>query len=316
MHWTKSGLIYQAPGDVWWARSHAMLPTPLKIGEDLLRIYFASTDEYTVGRISYIEVAISDPTKVLTCANKPVFDIGKSGAFDDSGVVPSFVLSVGDQVWLYYIGFQRLNPGPYTMFTGLAISDDGGLSFERQNVQPILGPVKGESIARTAPFVVKSNNVWRLWYVGGDSFIDVNNKLQPTYSIRYLESMDGVHWPGKSKEVLVPCGGDEYGFGRPSVLFDHRSNTLFYSIRSRSRGYQMGMARSHDGIEWRRHDEYFGLEPGPDDWDSQNVEYGALFEHADKLLMFYNGNQNGRTGFGLAVSNKSHWQKQKLGKHR
>jgi predicted GH43/DUF377 family glycosyl hydrolase len=317
--WKKSGLIHQAPGDVWWARSHAMVPTPLEIGDDRLRIYFASTDENSVGRIGFVEVAISNPTKILKCSDNPVFDIGEPGSFDDSGVVPSSILRLDGQIWLYYIGFQRFphqTPAPYTMFTGLAISKDGGLTFQRKSTEPILGPIKDETITRTAPFVVKTKECWRLWYVGGNSFIEVDNKLRPTYSIRYLESNDGLHWPGTSKDVLVPRGDGEYGFGRPRILFDQGSITMFYSVRSKTEGYQMGVASSPDGLEWRRYDELLDLKPGPEDWDSQTIEYGAFFEHGDNLLMFYNGNQNGRTGFGLAVSNKSDWQKLELGKRR
>jgi predicted GH43/DUF377 family glycosyl hydrolase len=190
------------------------------------------------------------------------------------------------------------------MFTGLAISEDGGLTFHRKSVEPMLGPVEGESIARTAPFVVKTETVWQLWYVGGNRFIEVNNKLVPTYSIRYLESNDGVHWPDTSSEVLVPRGDDEYGFGRPRVLFNRDSYTMFYSIRTKSKGYQMGLARSHMGLDWVRCDEQVGIEPGPEEWDNQTVEYAAVFEHGDNLLMFYNGNDSGRTGFGLATNSK------------
>jgi predicted GH43/DUF377 family glycosyl hydrolase len=305
--WKKSGMVHQAPDNVWWAKSHAMMPTPLKIGDDLLRIYFASTDKNTVGRIGFVEVLISDPIKVLTCSNTPVFNIGEPGAFDDSGVVPSSIVIVDDQIWLYYIGFQRRAAVPYTMFTGLATSNDGGLTFQRHRAEPILGPVGGESMIRTAPFVVRTDSVWRLWYIGGDSFIEVDNKLQPTYSLRYLESSDGVHWPGPSREILVPRGDDEYGFGRPRILFDQGSYTMFYSVRSKSAGYQLGLARSIDGLEWMRHDEQVGIVSRTEDWASQTVGYAAVFEHGEEWLMFYNGNQNGRTGFGLATSNRRDW---------
>ena len=36
-------------------------------------------------------------------------------------------------------------------------------------------------------------------------------------------------------------------------------------------------------------------------WDSEMICYPYVFEHKDDLYMLYNGNDYGKTGFGLAV---------------
>jgi predicted GH43/DUF377 family glycosyl hydrolase len=307
MAWEKLGLTYQVPGNIWWAKSHAIMPTPFQIDADRLRIYYCSTDKNTVGRIGFVETLVSDPTNVFSVSDVPVFDIGNVGSFDDNGVAPSSILRIDDQIWLYYVGFQLGNSVPYTMFSGLAVSDDGGLSFHRNSERPVLGPIENEEYVRTAPYVVKEDNLWRIWYVGGNKFIDVEDNLKPTYSIRYLESRDGINWPGPSQEVLALEGDDEFGFGRPRILFDRGVYTMFYSIRTKSVGYRMGLAKSTDGLHWNRVDNKAGIVPGPEEWDNQTVEYGMLVEQGDELLMFYNGNQYGRTGFGAAKSVKSDW---------
>jgi hypothetical protein len=69
-----------------------------------------------------------------------------------------------------------------------------------------------------------------------------------------------------------------------------------------SRGYRGGYAVSTDGISWSRYDELFGLECAATGWDSESIAYPYVLRIDNRLLMFYNGNGFGRTGFGLAES--------------
>jgi hypothetical protein len=65
--------------------------------------------------------------------------------------------------------------------------------------------------------------------------------------------------------------------------------------------YRMGYAESLDGLSWIRDDTYAGLDVSPDGFDSEMVEYAAVMAHGGRYLMFYNGNDYGRGGIGLAV---------------
>lgn len=301
MLWRKLGRTYVPDGSRPWARSHAMVPTPLELGDGRVRIYFAATDGDMVGRVGFVEIDSSDPTRILREADRPVLDIGAPGAFDDNGVVPACIHRVGDQIWLYYIGFQLGVQVRYFMFTGLAISLDGGLSFQRHQEVPVLDRISGETLVRTAPFVLREGGLYRLWYIGGDRFIDVDGKALPSYSIRYLESQDGKVWQGPSREILSPGSDDEFGFGRPWVVADGGMYRMWYSIRTRSKGYRLGYAESPDGIAWTRLDDQVGLDVSASGWDSEMIGYGALIPRDDGIAMAYNGNDYGRTGFGLAI---------------
>ena len=44
-----------------------------------------------------------------------------------------------------------------------------------------------------------------------------------------------------------------------------------------------------------------GIDLSPDGWDSEMIEYPAVFDHKGSRYMLYNGNDYGRTGFGLAI---------------
>jgi hypothetical protein len=80
---------------------------------------------------------------------------------------------------------------------------------------------------------------------------------------------------------------------------------MYFTRGNLSGEYFPGMAYSDDGIAWERRDEDFGVTLSTSGWDSQVICYPALIRQRDKLLMFYNGNQMGVDGFGVAESARS-----------
>jgi hypothetical protein len=217
MRFRKLGLVYSPDGRWPWAKSFALAPTPLLRGDNL-RVYFASCDKGMIGRVGYVELDPRDPTKVAFVNGTPVLWEGAPGCFDDSGVNVTSIVSVDDELWLYYFGYQLHQRTRYSLFSGLAISKNGGESFERVSQTPILDRSPGERFVRSAPFVLRDGNGFRMWYVSGDEWIDVNGKPLPRYGLRYAESADGVTWPGlptRNTQVSVrsPVGP---GLPRPS----------------------------------------------------------------------------------------------------
>jgi hypothetical protein len=301
MHWRKLGLLYAPDGRQTWARSHAMLPTPLAISDQILRIYVSHLDGEGIGRVGYLDIAFSDPTRPLRVAGEPVLDIGEPGAFDDNGVVPSCVVPAADRSHMYYYGFQLQTKIPYTTFAGLAASVDSDGPFNRLSRAPILDRTDEELYIRSAPFVLREGDKWRMWYVGGGKWLRTNEKALPLYSVRHVESVDGICWSSSSVECLTPRSPEEIGFGRPFVVHDGASYRMWYSIRTVG-GYRIGYATSTDGLDWTRQDEKAGIERSQSGWDSEMICFPAVVPTADKWLMLYNGNGYGRTGVGVAVA--------------
>jgi hypothetical protein len=56
-----------------------------------------------------------------------------------------------------------------------------------------------------------------------------------------------------------------------------------------------------DGLHWTREDQAFELALSPDGWDSRHLCYPAFLTVGAKEYLFYNGNDMGRDGFGVAV---------------
>jgi predicted GH43/DUF377 family glycosyl hydrolase len=302
MEWRKLGVVWCPTGDLWWARSHASCPTPLFLDDGTLRIYVQGRDEKGIGRIGFVDVDAGDPTRVLRVSPDPVLDVGVPGAFDDNGVFQTCVLARPDgTLAMYYVGFEICHQIRYRLLTGLAISHDGGETFQRLRATPVLERSPHELHIRGGPFVMAEGGVYRMWYVAGSEWETLEGKAMPVYDLHYLESADGVIWPEAGSRVFEMNRDVEHGFGRPYVVKKHDGYQMFYSVRKKQPlGYRMGYAESPDGRHWTRLDEQMGLDVSASGWDNETVEYAAVVNAGDKTFCFYNGNDFGVTGFGVA----------------
>ncbi len=300
MRWHKLGRVYCADNDSSWARSRAYLPTSWLRDERTVRVYVAFLDDDQIGRIGYVDVAAEDPTRVLAVSPEPVLDVGRNGTFDEHGVSPTCVVADAGRLWLYYVGWQRGVDFPYTLLAGLAVSEDGGEHFQRVSQVPVLERSDQELYFRTAPNVMRENGRWRMWYVGGDSWLDSGGKAIPGYEIRHLESPDGRRWGAVGQVCLRPRGGDEHGLGRPWVVRDGERYRMWFSARSQRDGYRLAYAESQDGLHWERDDAKAGIERSAQGWDSQMQGLACVQPTAFGTYLFYNGNGYGATGFGVA----------------
>lgn len=301
MIWKKLGLVYVANGEKDWAISHAYIPTSMMLDEERIRVYVAFLDRHKVGRIGFVDVEASNPLQVIRVSAKPVLDIGQPGTFDDNGVTPICLLKYQDRVCLYYVGWQLGVKVRYFLLMGLAISKDNGESFQRYSQVPILERSDRELFVRTAAHVHIENNQWKMWYIAGSKWIDVNGKQVPTYNMRYQASSSGTDWEKQGSVCLDLTNEDEYGFGRPFVVKENGQYKMWYSIRYISKSYRLGYAESLDGKIWVRKDQQVGIDVSDSGWDSEMVSMACIQKTKYGTYMFYNGNNYGETGFGVAI---------------
>lgn len=304
MKWKKHGIVCSHGSfDLAWYRKNTMVPTPHLTAGNALRIFLTFCDQDNIGRIGYIDTDPSDPKKILGYSSTPALDIGSRGTFDDHGVVTASVVKNGDELWLYYSGYQLGVSVPYTIFGGLAISRDEGRSFQRYSRVPILDRTEKEIYSRCAPVVHLEKGHFRLWYLGDfeDGWVDNHGKLQPRYLTKHLTSTDGIHW-GQAEGVhcLHFKDGEEHGLAKPTIWYERGRYRMIYSIRHLSKGYRLGYAESADGIVFERMDERIGLDVSAEGWDSEMICFGSLFRHHDRTYLFYCGNHYGLDGFGYA----------------
>lgn len=310
MQWKKLGLIWAPNGEADWARSHATLPVVQDLGDGRWWIYVSTRDAAGKSRIGRLTVDASPlaedrPPTVISFDPAPVLSLGAPGTFDDSGVMPSWLVNHGDELWLYYIGWNVIGTVPYRLSIGLAVSSDGGRTFERYSEGPIVDRSRREPYFATAPCVRCEGDRWRMWYISCTSWALIKERWEPCYHVKYAESTDGVDW----RITGVSCveAGAGGAIGRPCVFTRERGYGMIYSDRSITdyrvnpqAGYKFGYAESADGVTWRRLDAQVGIARSSEGWDSEMHEYCWVQEFRGATFLLYNGNGFGRSGVGIA----------------
>lgn len=300
MKWSKRGLIYCPDGSSSWAKHSALTPTPILMDEGTIRVYASFRDDAGVGRIGYVDLDASNPSRVLRVSERPVLDVGIPGAFDDNGVILGDVVAYQDSLRMYYVGFQLVQKVKFLAFTGLAVSDDGGESFIRHSQAPVLDRSDEGIYIRAIHSVLHEAGRWRVWYAADDGWEHIDGTPYPRYAIYYMESDDGIRFPQRGR-LVVNVRGAEYRIGRPRVVQQTDGYRMFYTRGTLQGDYIAGCATSVDGVTWTRTDGELGIGLSEEGWDSRSLAYPSILSTADRVYMFYNGNDMGRTGFGYAV---------------
>ena len=308
MKWEKKGLIFAPDHNYDWMVSHAQVPLVDRVDDNTLRIYFGTRDKHNRTVTTYIEVAAEDPSHVSYVHDQPVLGLGELGCFDDSGAMPSWIVDRGSLKYLYYTGWNTSTTVPYRNSIGLAVSRDGGQTFERAFKGPLLDRTQYEPHFCAVPCVLVEDGKWRMWYLSGVRWDVFNDKPEPRYHIKYAESDDGINWDRRGIVCIDFKSENEAGIVRPSVIKDGAVYRMWYSYRGlenyrtdKKNSYRIGYAESEDGIEWVRNDEYLSLDVSPSGWDSEMVAYPYMYADSTRKYMFYNGNGFGRSGLGYAV---------------
>lgn len=304
--WVKKGRICKPDTKVWWQQHYAIIPTPHLLPNGHLRIFFASTDSKLIGYITFIDVDADNPSQIIYRHPHPVLGPGEKGMFDEHGVNPCSIVTKDGRMYLLYVGYQRQKTVPYTLFTGLALWNNKKQLFERVQKTPVLDRIDDEVFLRSGACVLPTGKSWKMWYVAGSSWIHLNtpvyrNRLMPTYTIHTATSRDLITWQTDPHPALPYPRGDEFGFGRPWITQDKSCFRMWYSVRYASRGYRLGYAQSANGVTWKRKDHLMNIDVSPSGWDSQMICYPAVIKIKRMTYLFYNGNHNGKTGFGYAI---------------
>jgi hypothetical protein len=305
--WHREGpLVSVKPGHPWWV-SHAQLPTALPLSERLWRIYFAARDGGQHGHIVAVDVDPGEGMRIVAEHLQPLLERGALGAFDHDGVAPSAAIVVNGQVRLYYSGVSVRRDVRGQVSIGLAVSDDG-LTFRRAFAGPVHGIGPHDPYFTSAPIVLHTDDGYRMWYVGGTQWRDVDGFPDLFYEIRTTRSDDGMIWDPRSATAVALRPPREAGLGRPWIADGSDGRRLWLSRRGESyRGpgegayHLVSIAADAQG-SFAGPAEPIQLEnpPAAGDFDSWMQAYACIVPYRDDLVMLYNGDDFGRAGFGWA----------------
>lgn len=299
MRWLKKGQLFKPEGQFDWVVTHAMLPVAERIGEDLYRIYFSGRDKLNRSLIGYVEIDINEPQNILRLSEKPVLGLGRLGCFDDNGVTPTCIVNHEGKKYLYYLGWNKGSTVRASEVTGLAVSYNGGETFERVSKAPILDRTDSEPyLILVVSCILIESGTWRMWYDSADEWL---NQDLPRYNIKYAESKDGINWIRKGLVSVDFKSPEESRVSRACVLKEGGLYKMWYCYATDSGGYKMGYAESREGIQFERKDKLVGISPSESGWDSEMICYPFVFKHKGRKYMMYCGNGYGKTGFGYAI---------------
>jgi hypothetical protein len=189
----------------------------------------------------------------------------------------------------------------------LAVSDDGGVTFNRVSEGPIVDRTRTEPYFCASPYALIDQGKWKLWYASSTGWTVAAGKPEPLYQIKYAESLNGLDW----NRLNITCIDYEFegeANARPCVIKEANRYRMWYCFRGsenyrtdKSHSYRLGYAESTDGLSWTRKDAEVGIERSETGWDSVMMEYPFVYEHRGQKYLLYNGNGFGETGFGYAV---------------
>lgn len=307
MQWSKQGLVY-TPNTQWaWSKTHAQVPTVDASSNKTWRIYYSGRDAINQSHISYFDIEAGNPHNILYKHDTPILPLGKLGSFDDGGMMPSSIVTVGDTKYLYYTGWNVRKSVPYHNAIGLAISRDGGHTFQRAGEGPVLGLTLHEPYFIGTSSVIHDDGLWRNWYAACTGWELLDGKPEPRYHLKYAESDDGINWRRDGIVAIDYNSPDEGGLVRASVVRESRTYQMWYSRRAsegyrtdRQHSYRIGYAESSDGVHWARADEQAGIDVSAAGWDADMIAYPCVVQTSDESFLFYNGNGFGQSGIGFA----------------
>jgi len=295
--WRRLGRLPLETSHAPWAATHAALPVVERVDGDHFAVYMSLRDSQGRARIGRTTLRMPGTPSLAALEPEPVLDVGCLGAFDDSGVTSSCLVTVGDRRFLYYTGWSRGVTVPFYLAAGLAVSEGGG-AFRRVSPAPLLDRSAVDVYLTASPFVAIENERWRMWYVSATEWRETASGPRHFYHIRYATSSDGVAWIRDGTVCIDFASPDEYAIARPWVIRDSDAYRMWFAVRGER--YAIAYAESHDGTRWTRRNDG-GLAAAGADWESAMVEYPCVFDWDGRRYMLYNGNGYGRTGMGLAV---------------
>ncbi len=240
-------------------------------------------------------------------SKKPVVEKGSLGAFDEHGIFPFSPVKIGEDYFAYTTGWSRRQSVDIDMSIGLCKSEDG-LNFLRVSSGPLMTSSLNEPFLVGDAFVRQYNNTFYMWYIFGDKWMVPAQGGNPErrYRITQAVSADGLHW-SRDGRYIISIDNQRECQALPTVaFFNNRYHMAFcyrdvFDFRNGGKNaYKLGYAYSIDLLNWIRNDDFIYSISSRKTWDSSMQCYPNLFVLDGSMYCAYNGNEFGKSGFGLA----------------
>jgi hypothetical protein len=313
MKWIKLGQIFDPtehslPNSCY---QFAQSPQTL-IFDNFVRVYFSTRSKDESGKfLSHVAFVDYDKQfqRIIKVVDSTVIPLGGLGCFDEHGIFPFNVVRSGEQIFAYTTGWNRRMSVSTDASIGFAISNDGGLTYQKVGAGPVLSASLHEPFLVGDAFVKIFDGTYHMWYIHGTRWVTQTEGAPPDriYKIAHATSVDGIVWHKEGRQIVSDKLNAEECQALPTVIQIGNQYHMFFCYRhssdfrkNRTRAYRIGYAFSDDLVNWNRDDMNVGIDVSDDGWDSDMQCYPHAFEMDGEVYLLYNGNEFGRFGFGLA----------------
>jgi hypothetical protein len=300
--WSKLGLLY-GPNSQTHKHSklvsHFSNPVPIHLTKDVFRVFYSGRDEMNRSSIGAVEIDIIQRT-VLQEFHEPILEFGPKGSFYSDGISLGNHFQYEEKNFISFMGWQNPKNSHWRGDLGkIRINNDLTLTID--DISPILKNEDPTYLSFSYPWIMeKENNGYIMFY--GSTIKWDNGNGEMLHVIISSESKNCRDWKFLG-HTLSSNTSNLQAVSRPSVV--KRGNEkyeMWFSYRGAEvKKYRIGYASSFDCKTWKLELERAGITVSENGWDDEMIEYPYVFEHSGELFMLYNGNDFGRTGFGLAV---------------
>lgn len=262
------------------------------------------------------------PLKFKAYEHNPVLSPGKAGSWDELFLCAPQVIYHENVFYLFYLGCNVAG----RMSVGLATSSDG-VRFSKYAGNPVLAPDNTAFDAYTVGpgIVLKEVSGWVMYY----NCSELGTYAPGTAVGRATASQLTGPWKRSDVPVLASGRKGEWddGFIIPSSVLRlvDGSYMMFYSGGreiSLWDDFYIGMAKSMDGINWKKHndpatDQHPFAQSDPvfrpgdaGDWDGDFVWMANVSVSSGLFRMYYTGVSGNASAIGYAESKDGmHWKR-------
>lgn len=301
--WEKCGQIISPQKNhpyLWnWISASCSIPTDL---DGIVRLYITGMD---MNKRSVILTCLLnlETLEVSELSKSPVVALGRKGTLDENGTGYPTVIKIENDYYLFHLGWIQGVHVPW--YNGLFLSkSSNGIDFKRVSEAPIFDRNHSDPLGIGSMCLLKEGHSFSFWYSRFESWGKDGDDKKHYYNIKRAHN-NGVtdSWEVNDQICINFESDDEYAIAKPSVIKIDNTYIMWYSYRGES--YKIGFAYSKDGQNWTRNDKLTGLDYSEEGWDSEMLCYPHVFESGDQYYMLYNGNDYGKTGVGLAKTDKN-----------
>ncbi|MFN0201530.1 MAG: hypothetical protein ACKVTZ_08415 [Bacteroidia bacterium] len=298
MKWKKLGRIFVTNAQHPKLLTHAANPLPVFLENNTYRFFYSSRDEKQRSSVSFVDIDIEKLT-IIYQPKEPLLVHGAAASFYSHGISIGNMYRVGNECFILFMGWQiRENTHWRGEIGQLKLTDN--CKLEVVGDAPFMGLDEEDSVSLSYPYVMFHEGIYKMWYGSTITWQTENGEM--LHVIKYATSSDGKNWVKQGFAIPYQLGVAQ-AFSRPTVMVDENGYKMWYSYRDgKGTKYRIGYAHSVDGLVWENRLAETGITVSPSGWDSEMICYPFVFEHNGRYYMAYNGNEYGKTGFGIAVS--------------